>query len=338
MPSPRLLVASCAALLLLAFALPARAETVYEIKFGSLAPDGTPWSDVLYDFKERIERDSGGRVKVTAYLNGSLGDEKAMLQKMRFGQLNMGGFSTGGMSGMVPELQILELPGLFESKEEADHVIDHVLGADLEAAMAAKDLELWIWAENGWLDFAAQKTIATAGDLVDTKIAMQESKVQLTTYESIGVKPTPLPVPEILGGLQTGLVNAVASSPIFGTAAQWFAYVSHWTDSDHSYQPAAVVFSRKFWASLPPDLQQMIAAYAAEMTPTTRAAVRGLDAELFAGFAENGITVTKWTPEQRKAFSAATRSSHAAMVQAGAFPQALLDKAYQGIADYRAQK
>lgn len=322
--------------LLLLVAAPAHAET-HEIKFGTLAPDGTPWSQVLWDFKEQIEKDSGGRVKVTAYLNGALGDEKAMLQKMRFGQLNMGGFSTGGVSTMVPELQILELPGLFRTKAEADYIIDHVIGADLERAMEAKDLKLWIWGENGWLDFAGKHAITGADALNGKKVAMQESAVQLTTYDAIGVKPTPLPVPEILGALQTGLVDTYASSPIFATAAQWFAYTKHWADSDHSYQPAVVVFSKRFYDKLPADLQTMMMSYVPKMTPQLREAVRGLDAELFEGFTENGITVRAWTDAEREAFANATRSSHQAMVDRGDVPASLLQKVYKGLEEFRAR-
>ena len=333
---PRCL-AALGALVLLLVAAPAQAETVYEIKFGSIAPDGTPWSQVLWDFKERIEADSAGRVKVTAYLNGALGDEKAMLQKMRFGQLNMGGFSTGGVSTIVPELQILELAGLFRTKAEADYIIDKVIGADLEAAMEAKDLKLWIWGENGWLDFGGQTQITGVASFTGAKVAMQESAVQLTMYDAIGVKPTPLPVPEILGGLQTGLVDTYATSPIFAAAAQWFAHTKHWADSDHSYQPAVVVLSKRFWDGLPADLQTLVMGYAPTMTPQLREAVRGLDAELFEGFTENGIAVRRWTEAERDAFALATRPSHQAMVDRGDVPAAMLAKVYKALEEYRAR-
>ncbi|MCP4871895.1 MAG: C4-dicarboxylate ABC transporter substrate-binding protein [Proteobacteria bacterium] len=329
-----------AAILILAALLlnPSAADSgeVFEIKFGTLAPDGTPWSEVLYNFKERVEADSGGRIKVKVWLNGSLGDEKAMLQKMRFGQLNGGGFSTGGISTVVPELQILELPFLFDNHAEADHIMDEVIMGDLKAALSKKDLRLWIWAENGWLDFAGKHPIRSLDQLRGGKVAMQESTVQLTMYEAMGVKATPLPVPEIMGALQTGLVDSYSGSPIFSTAAQWFAYTTHWADSDHSYQPAAVVFSQRFWDTLPPDLQTMVDGYADDMTKEVRDAVRGLDPELFEGFKENGIEVYEWTPEERAAFKKAAWPSHAEMVKRGAFPQALLDKTYGALETYRA--
>ena len=217
------------------------------------------------------------------YLNGVLGDEKAMLQKMRYGQLNGGGFSTGGISSVVPELQILELPFLFNNHEEADHVMDNVLYDDLSAALEKRGFKLWIWAENGWLDFAGKRPIRNPGDLQASKVAMQESDVQLAMYEAFGVKAVPLPVPEILGALQTGMVDAFSGSPVFATAAQWFAYTDHWVDSDHIYQPAAVIFSKKV-GTPPCGPPEAIDSYREKVTADARAAVREIDVELFEGF------------------------------------------------------
>lgn len=309
----------------------------YTIKFGTVAPDDTPWSEVLMDFKKQIEKDSGGRVDVKVYLNGKLGDEHAMLQKMAFGQLNGGGFSTGGMSKVVPELQLLELPFLFESKTEADYIMDQVIRPELVAALEKKNLHLWIWAENGWLDLGSKTPIHTPAELAAAKVVMQESQVQLETYKAMGVSPTPLPVPEILGGLQTGMVDTYAGSPVFSTAAQWFAYTGHWADVDFIYQPAAVVFSKKFWDGLPEDLRKIIDDYAPSKQTEVREAVRGLDAELFEGFQENGMTLYKWTPEEREVFRKKAWASHQAMVDNGAFPKALLDKVYAALEAYRAK-
>jgi TRAP-type C4-dicarboxylate transport system substrate-binding protein len=313
-------------------------DEVYEIKFGTLAPDGTPWSDVLHEFKRNIEADSGGRIKVKVYLNGVLGDEKAMLQKMRYGQLNGGGFSTGGISSVVPELQILELPFLFNNHEEADYIMDEVLYDEFAAAFDKKGFKLWIWAENGWLDFAGKRPVRSLADLQAGKVVMQESDVQLAMYEAFGVKATPLPVPEILGALQTGMVDTYSGSPVFATAAQWFAYTDHWVDSDHIYQPAAVIFSKKLWDALPADLQELIESYRGKVTAEARAAVRDIDAELFEGFRENGIHMHKWTPEQRAMFREAAWPSHKAMVERGAFSAAMLDKTYKALDAYRAGK
>lgn len=328
------LLCALAALLL---SIPATASAQHEIRFGTLAPDDTPWSEVLMDFKSKVEADSGGKIKVKVFLNGALGDERAMLQKMRYNQLTGGGFSTGGISTVVPELQILELPFLFRDDAEADFVMDEVIKPELEAAMEKKGLKLFVWAVNGWLDFAGPKPINTTADLQSCKVVMQESEVQLAMYKALGVAATPLPVPEILGGLQTGMVNAYSGSPVFSTAAQWFAHTEAWVDSNHIYQPAAVVFSKRFWDSLDPELKTLIEGYAPQLQKDAREAVRGLDDELLVGFAENGIKVSTWDATQREAFRAAAWPSHQAMVDGGAFTQALLDKVYAALAKRRGE-
>ena len=218
---------------------------------------------------------------------------------------------------MVPELQILELPFLFRDDAEADFVMDEVIKPELEAAMEKKGLKLFVWAVNGWLDFAGPKPINTTADLQSCKVVMQESEVQLAMYKALGVAATPLPVPEILGGLQTGMVNAYSGSPVFSTAAQWFAHTEAWVDSNHIYQPAAVVFSKRFWDSLEPELKTLIEGYAPQLQKDAREAVRGLDDELLVGFAENGIKVSTWDATQREAFRAAAWPSHQAMVDGG---------------------
>lgn len=321
---------------LAALLLPSTALAQHEIRFGTLAPDDTPWSEVLMDFKSKVEADSGGKIKVKVFLNGALGDERAMLQKMRYNQLTGGGFSTGGISTVVPELQILELPFLFRDDAEADFVMDEVIKPELEAAMEKKGLKLFVWAVNGWLDFAGPKPINSPADLQSCKVVMQESQVQLAMYKALGVSATPLPVPEILGGLQTGMVNAYSGSPVFSTAAQWFAHTEAWVDSNHIYQPAAVVFSKRFWDSLEPELQTLIEGYAPQLQTDAREAVRGLDDELLQGFAENGIAVSTWSEAERASFQLAAWPSHKAMVAEGAFTQELLDKVYTALEKRRA--
>lgn len=319
-------------------ALPgAAAAGAQELRFGTLAPDGTPWSDVLQEFKQRIEKDSAGRLAVKVYLNGSLGDERAMLEKMRFGQLMGGGFSTGGISTVVPELQILELPFLFRDDAEADHIMDTVLHEDLRRAMEARGLHLWIWAVNGWLDWGGKAPIHKPEDLRKAKVMMQESAVQAAMYEALGVKATPLPVPEMLSALQTGLSDTFFTSPIYGTAAQWFTQAKFWMDCDAVYQPAAVVFAKSFWDALPADIRALIDGYGAEMQKRVRQAVRGLDAELFAGFRENRIEIRTWTAEEREAFRRAALPSHQAMVKKGAFSLDLLERVYDALAAYRSR-
>jgi TRAP-type C4-dicarboxylate transport system substrate-binding protein len=309
------------------------------LKFGTLAPDNTPWSRLLQDFKKEVEAKSGGKVKVKVYLDGKQGDERAMLQKMRFGQLTGGGFSTGGMAAVVPELQILELPFLFDDNAESDYVMDTVLLKELTEAMDKKGLFLFCWAENGWIDFGnAVHPLHTPKDFDGLKMYAQESDVSIETVKAFGAQAQVLAVPEVLSSLQTGLLNAFMSTPIFATGAQWFTQIKFWTDSNHTYQPAAVVFDAKFWQKMPEDMKQTILGMRESLQKSARTNVRGIDEELYRGFKERKIEISTLTPAERAELRKKTASVAEVLIKKGAFPREWYDRVQKALKEYRAKK
>jgi TRAP-type transport system periplasmic protein len=316
-----------------------RADEPISLKFGTLAPDNTPWSKLLQDFKKNVEEKSAGKVKVKVYLDGKQGDERAMLQKMRFGQLTGGGFSTGGMAAVVPEVQLLELPFLFDNNAESDYIMDKVLLADMQAAMEKKGVYLFCWAENGWLDIGSSvRGIKTGKDFDGLKMYAQESDVSIETVKAFGAQAQVLAVPEVLGALQTGLLNSFMTTPVFATGAQWFTQAKYWTDSNHTYQPAAVVFDTKFWAKVPDDTKKMMLDMREQLQLSARKNVRGIDDELFKGFRERKIEINPLSKEERAELRKKTAKVADVLIQKGAFPREWYERTQKALAEFRAGK
>ncbi len=320
-------------------AAPVSAAEVFNFKFGTLAPDNTPWSALLQEFKKKVEERSKNQIKMKIFLNGILGDERAMLQKMKFGQLTGGGFSTSGISTVVPELQIFEVPFLFRNNEEVDYVLDHVVREEMSKALAAKGLYLMMWAENGWLDFGnSKRELHSPADMKETKWFTQESDVMIAFFHSLNATAVPLAVPEVLSALQTGIVGGYHTTPVFASGAQWYSQTKYWTVSHHQYQPAAVVVDMKFWNKLPPDVKAIVTEIGNELQPKARADVRGLDKDLLKGFTENGIKINTLTESERAVFEKATAGVGDEMVKKGVFSKPLYEKTRKALAEFRAKK
>ena len=94
------------------------------IKMGTLAPEGSPWHQVLQLMGERWRKISGGQVKLMIYPGGVLGDEPDLVNKMRIGQIQAVALSGAGMSDIEPGVMALQIPMMFESYEELDYVRD----------------------------------------------------------------------------------------------------------------------------------------------------------------------------------------------------------------------
>src|SRR5687767_13953417 len=71
-----------------------RAATV-EIRFATIAPDGTPCSDQVAALKKRIEAEGGGRIGFKPNLGGQLGGEVETLRSLQRGRIQAWGGSIG---------------------------------------------------------------------------------------------------------------------------------------------------------------------------------------------------------------------------------------------------
>ena len=290
------------------------AQAQFVASFGSAAPEGTPWADQLIDIKNRVEEESGGKVKMKLFLGSVLGGEVEMIRDVRRNsRLQGGGFSTGAIAvgAKIPLLELPELAYLFETMDQADCVLDTVLYKPADEALAAKDFKLHAGAENGWRHMGTKdKPVKTPADLAGMKMRSQESDVHVDMYSALGANPVTLPISEVLTGLNTGIVDGFDNSPLFTQAAGLYEPINYYTLTGHIYQPAAVIWSKRFWDTLPPDLQTMILGDPQAEADKGRQGVRALEKALLENFPGMGVKVVELTAAERQAFKAKTASVH----------------------------
>lgn len=277
------------------------------VKAGTVAPDGTPWSELLARIRIRFKKDSDKRVKLKAYLGGRLGGEKEMLRETREGRIHLWGGSTAAMATMVPELSVLESPFLFGSDAEADFVLDAVR-PHVEKLLEKQGFKFYQYSENGWHGLALKETcVKTMDDLKGRKIRSQESKIHLDTFKALGANPVEMAVPEVLPALKQGVVDGFSNTPLFSFATSWYQGVSYYTDTDHIYQPAVLVYSKKWFDAQPKDVQKVLLDGVAGDEKFGRDGIRAIRQGLIDNFTKSKIEVCKPSPalvtEMKKATS-----------------------------------
>lgn len=304
----RLPLVALALALLAIFAPSAPAGDEIVIKFGTVAPDDTPWSAQLKDIKARVEAESKKKITVKLKLGGMLGGELEMLEQMQQGRIQGGGFSSAAVATVVPELELIELPYLFESDEEADFILDTVLFQPMSEALLKKGFVLAAWGENGWRGIGTKtKAIHAPADLQGLKIRSQESQIHLATWAALGANAKPIGIPEVLSALQTGVVDGFDNTPLFAAATEWYTTIKFFTVSNHIYQPGVVIYGKAFFDGLAPDLQKIVLGDAAAESKRGRAAVRKMNQELIDKFKTQKIEVSVLGADEKAMFKEATR-------------------------------
>lgn len=277
-------------------------EPEFIMKIATVAPPGTPWATQLRQVKKTIQDKSEGRIKVKTYLGGALGDEISTAEATKRGTIQCYGGSPAALGSAVPELNCIELPFLFKNEKTADNILDNVIREDLDNLLTDRGFKLSFFSENGYRSMGSTFPIETPADLSGKKMRSQESEVHLNTWRAFGASPVPMAVTEVLSGLQTGVVDGFDNTPLFAFAASWYQAISHWTETRHIYQPGIVVLSKKFYDSLPADLQEIVKGDIAKLSKKGRRGVRSIGPMLLDNFTNAGIPVSTLTDSQRAAF------------------------------------
>jgi TRAP-type C4-dicarboxylate transport system substrate-binding protein len=253
-------------------------------------------------------------VKVKVFLSGVMGGEVEMVRDIaEGGRLQGGGFSTAAVAtgANVPALQLPELPFLFRSDAEADHILDNVLFEPMQKKLKRRQLYLAMWSVNGWRSFYTKNSaIQNVEQLKAHKMRVQESDVHKAMYKALGVQAVALPTPEVLDALTRGTVDGFDNTSLFGQASGWFEPTKYYTLSRHIFQPAAIIYGKDFIEALPEDLQTVVLGDRLAEQKKGRDLVRGLEGELINNFKELGITVVEPTEAELKPFIDATKSVH----------------------------
>jgi TRAP-type transport system periplasmic protein len=264
------------------------------------------WYKIVKRMKKRVQKAFEGRIKVKTYLGQTLGGEKSIVRRAQAGTLEMLGVSTGALATAVPELNAYELPYLFDSFKQADKVLDATIETAKEI-LANRGFVLYIWSENGFRDFAVKdKFIRTPSDLKGMKMRAQESFVHTEMYKLLGAKPNPIAVPNVPESLANGVVSGYDNTLLYSFAAQWHKSIKYITESHHIYQPAVIAYNKKWFDSLPADLQKICMRDAKKETKNGRRRIRAMNGQLTAMFKKDGIQFYKPTAGERSKMKAAT--------------------------------
>ena len=271
----------------------------------TIAPQGTPWELIF----ERIRRDINATGKVRMKVQYGVKDsEPALAAAVANGEVDMIAITTAGLAGHLPALQALELPFLFDTPEEADYVLDKHVREPVAARARDHNMVFYNWSENGWQNFATvERVIMAPKDLVGLRMRSQPAPMHLMTWQTFGALPVPLEPNQVAAAFKAGKLDGLAQTPVYMLAAGWQSAVHHLTLSHHLYQPAAMVYSRKFFEAQSADVQKLLLANAATYTEDLRKMVRGMEPDILAGMQKQGIKIHTLTARDRAAFVTVAR-------------------------------
>lgn len=236
----------------------AQAGKTYVMKLSTATINDTQ-HEWLKRFAAIVEKDSGGRIKGEVYPASQLGPIPRQIEGVQFGSVQAWMGPPEFLVGVDKRYEALSAPGLLTSQDQAVKVINDPAVQKLFFSIGDnKGLEGVAFALIGPSSIGMRKEIRHLGDFKGTKIRVLASPFQLELIRRMDASPVAMTLGDVLPALQQGAIDGALATITVFTTFQYVDVAKYVIETDQPYLNSIVVMSKKWLATLPPDLQKIV--------------------------------------------------------------------------------
>jgi len=212
-------------------------------------------------FADQVKKTSNGSVVVTVVPNGTSfsGDQNAAVTRLQGGSLDALILSTSVYASVVPEMNAISIPYLFDDTKEEAAFLAGEPGDVLKEKLKEKNtVALSFLTRTGRQITNSERPIEQPSDLKGLKIRVPGNPLWTDFFGKLGASPTTMAFSEVFTGLQTGTIDG-QENPIEVPWTNKFSEVQKYVSLTHHINDAWVLaLSSKKWDSLNEDQKKIL--------------------------------------------------------------------------------
>jgi TRAP-type transport system periplasmic protein len=291
--SARPLAAAALLLAASAFAVPALAQTKWDLPAGY--PASNFHTENLTQFAADVDKASAGKLKITVHANASLFKAPEIKRAVQGGQAQIGEILLANFSNEWPIYAADGLPFLADSYDEAAKLYK-VQKPLLEKKLGEQGMMLLYsvpWPPQG---IYAKKPIASAADLKGVKWrAYSPSTARIA--ELVGAQPVTVQAAELSQAMATGVVESYMSSGSTGYDTKTYEHLKFWMDTQAWLPKNAVLVNKAAFDALDKPTQAAVLKAGADAEARGWTLSQAKNTEYIELLKKNGMTILPPSPQ-----------------------------------------
>lgn len=308
-----------------------------QFKIATIAPEGSQWMQDMRGAASEIKAGTDGRVSVKLYGGGVMGNEKKVLRKIRIGQLQGGAFTSTGLAERYPDIVLYGLPLLFNSQDEVDFVRER-MDPLLERGLEDSGFVSFGFAGGGFAKLMGDRPVRGLEDLRGRKVWVPEGDpISYAAMEALRLSPVVLPITDVLTGLQTGLLDYIATPPVGAVVLQWYTKVKYVTSLPIAYTLGVMALEKRAFQRLSSEDQAVFRDVMRGIYDRFDTQNRRDNREAEEALRANGLQLVDPDPAQVPEWQRIAAETNQRLGSEGAFSTELLGQILDHLEEYRSQ-
>lgn len=282
---------------------PKEVQPEFVLSYAENQPEDYPTTLGARRFAELVENRTDGRIRILVQAEGKMGAEKEVIKQLQYGGIDFARVSLSQLAEFAPEMNVLQMPYLYEDSAHMWKVLDGNIGDFFLEAVSDNELEGLSWYDAGARNFYnSVKPITSPDDVVGMRIRVQESEVMADMVEALGATALPISYSEVYSSLERGLCDGAENNWPSYESMQHYEVAKYYTVDEHTRVPEMQICSAHTWEKISLEDREIIRQCAEESALYERELWTEREEHSKKIALENGTEVVELTPEEKQQF------------------------------------
>lgn len=270
----------------------AHAQTTFKLGWTTSDSVTDPYAVGARLFKEEVERASNNEIVVQLYPNRQLGDERQLLEGLRFGTVDLALVTNSAVSQMEPAFQLFDLPFLFSNTDQAHAVLDSDVGTSVGAKLEPKGIVLLGYTEGGFRQMLNNtRPVSAPNDVSGVKYRVMQNPMFIAMFNDLGGSAVPMAWGETYTALQQGTIDGLEGAVSVFYSSKFQEIARYLSITNHNYSAVELLASSRSFGKLSAEQQTLVREAAAKTVAAQRAEAGRLAVSALEEIQKEGVEV-----------------------------------------------
>ncbi len=265
-----------------------------KLRFGHAHPVTDSQHVAALEFAKKVKERTQGGIEIQVFPSNQLGNDNTMIAGVRGGTIDIETSGNPFFTGIVPKLNVLDLPYLFDDATQVAKVLDGPIGRSLLNELEAHQMKGLAFWEVGYRSLAnSRRPVNKAEDIKGLKLRTTPNQAHIKAFQLLGAAPQPMPFSEVFSALETKAIDGHENPPTLMASTKMYEVQKHLSLTKHAYTALIVVMNKAKFESLKPEFQQILLQEAANAAVFQRDLNARSEASALAELRKHGMQIVE---------------------------------------------
>jgi tripartite ATP-independent transporter DctP family solute receptor len=210
------------------------------------------------EFARLVKERSHGRIQIIVCYDAKLGDEKSVIEQVRFGGIDFARVNAAPIAEIYRPMTVLSLPYLFRDSEHLWEVLYGPIGDELLRGLSSRNLIGLTYYTSAARSFYFTRPVHDLAAIKGLRIRVLQSKYYMDFIRALGAAPIVIPFSDVADAFTSGAIDGAENNWASYYEIKHYQLAKYYLVDTHTRSPEVLLVNSQIFAQMSPADQALI--------------------------------------------------------------------------------